>query len=141
MADISIVISNVIAGTSATTRVATAGASITQGQPVYLDSAASNQAKPARANADAASRAVGIALNGATSGQPVTYVTKDDNFTFGGTSTAGTILCVSAATAGNIAPSADLTTGNYVTPIGTTISATKAKVNFGDIMQSRVAKA
>lgn len=140
MADISITVANVQSGTNASQRQAIAGATITAGQPVYLDSTASNQAKPARANADATSRAVGIAMNGASSGQPVDYITRDDDFTVGGTSTAGIILCVSAGAAGGIAPSADMTTGNYVTTIGIMKSATKARIIVGDATQSRVAK-
>mgnify|MGYP001015538187 FL=1 len=141
MADIAITVSSVQAGTAATIRGGTAGATITAGQPVYLDSAASNAVKPARANGATTAAAVGIALNGASSGQPVDYVTKDDDFTLGGTSTAGIILCVSAATAGNIAPSADMTTGNYVTTLGVMKSATKAKIYASSITQSGVAKA
>jgi hypothetical protein len=141
MADITITAGSVLAGTNASIRPAIAGATITAGQPVYLDATVSNQAKPARANADTTSRAVGIALNGASSGQPVDYVTKDDDFTIGGTTTAGIILTVSAGTAGGIAPSADMASGNFVTLLGVMKSATKAKIDVAEIQQSRVAKA
>jgi len=141
MADISVTAASVASGTNATKREGTAGATITAGMPVYLDSTAANAVKPARANAVATSKAVGVALNSASSGQPVDYVTSDSTFTIGGTSTAGTILCVSAGTAGNIAPSADMTTGNFVTVIGVMISATQAKIKCDQNNQSGVAKA
>ena len=54
-------VSSVQAGTAATIRGGTAGATITAGQPVYLDSAASNAVKPARANGATTAAAVGIA--------------------------------------------------------------------------------
>lgn len=141
MADYSITAASVRAGTAATVRAGTAGATITAGQPVYIDSAASNQIKPARANADTTSRAVGIALNGAASGQPVDYISKDDDFTVGAASMAiGDILIVSAGAAGGIAPASDATTGTYVTILGVAKSTTKAKIQVGDAQQSRAAK-
>lgn len=108
--------------------------------PVYLDTASSNAVKPARANAVATSKAIGIALNSASSGQPVDYVTNDNEFTIGGTSAAGIILTVSASTAGGIAPSADMTSGNYVTVLGVMTSATKAKIKCDQNLQIGVAK-
>ncbi len=109
--DISITAANVAIVTGATTTSGTAGATITAGQLVYLDSVTST-IKLADANASQATAAcVGVALNGAASGQPINYATAGD-VTIGGTVTIGGIYVVSA-TAGGLAPVADLTSTWY----------------------------
>lgn len=111
--DLSVTAGSVIASATALKSAGVAGAVITAGQPVYIDTANSNVLKPADANASALTSTVaGIALNGGSTGQPITYVYEDATFTPGGTLTVGQIYCLSA-TAGGIAPVADLTTGDY----------------------------
>ncbi len=110
--DLSITAASVIASSSAQTKVVTAGATITAGQVVYLDSASMTY-KLARANALGTSNAAGIALNGAASGQPVKICMYDPDFTPGVSATEGVHLMLSSATAGAIAPAADLTTGAF----------------------------
>ena len=64
------------------------------------------------------SNTLAIALCGASAGQPVVVATSDTGgITIGGTTTVGTIYCVSA-TAGGICPWADLASTNYVTILG-----------------------
>lgn len=112
MADITVTAASVVKGANALTKHGTAGATITAGQTLYLDST-TGTLKLADANASAATAdVVGIALNGASSGQPVEYVYEDDDFTPGATVAAGTIYVLSG-TAGGIAPAADLVTGMF----------------------------
>lgn len=123
MADISITAANVQAGSGAAIQRGTAGATITAGQVVYKDSA-DNEYK--LADADSATAAVkvpvGIALNGASDGQPLSVQTGGD-ITIGGTLVAGTTYCLSA-TPGAIAPQADITTGDDVVVLGVAKSTT-----------------
>lgn len=95
---------------------------ITAGQSVYLDSATST-IKLADCDASATTAAaVGIALHGSLAGQPITYQVSGQ-ITIGATLSAGKIYVVSA-TAGGIAPSADLTTGWRTSELGIAISTT-----------------
>lgn len=121
MADLTVTAANVAKGTGAQTMTGTAGATITAGQPVYADPNASFTIKPAQATSQNAAKAVGIALHAALSGQPITYITQGQ-LTSGATNTVGIIYAVSA-TAGGIAPNADLVSTNYVTVLGIAISA------------------
>ncbi len=130
MADITITATSVAAGANAVTAPGIAGAAITAGQVVYLDSS-DNRLKLADANsATAVARSpYGIALNGAASGQPVTVLTKG-KITIGATITAGTAYYLSN-TAGGICPVADVTgTGTYPTIIGIANSTSVLDVLF-----------
>lgn len=136
MADISIVAANVLPSTSATYRDGTAGGTITAGQPVYQDAADSKKWKAADANASAATaEAVGIALHGASAGQPL-RVQVTGLITIGGTVVVGTIYIVSA-NAGGIAPSSDQASGWYTTILG--VATTTGIISLG-IKVSGVAK-
>ncbi len=130
MSDISITAASVLAGANAKRRVGKAGATITAGQVVYEDSSDSNKFKLADADASAATAKVaGIALHGASSGQPLEIDSDDDDFTPGGTlslSAAGdTGIYVLSGTAGGIAPVDDLAAGDYPVILGVAKSATK----------------
>lgn len=126
MADITITAANVLAGTGARIEEGTAGATITAGMPVYLDSS-DNKLKAADANDTAAkAAAVGIALNGASNNQPLKYQVAGP-ITIGGTVAVGTIYCVSE-NAGGIAPHTDLGAGEFVTVLGIGISATQIRL-------------
>lgn len=123
MADIAITAASVLKSTSSVIEGGTAGATITAGQTVYKDASDSNKVKLADANAsDATAACVGIALNGAASGQPISFATSGP-YTAGGTLTAGAVYVLSA-TAGAIAPVADLTTGWRTTILGVATSTT-----------------
>ena len=125
MTDIAITAANTKAGAGASIDHGVAGATITQGQALYYDADAG---KWKLADADAAtavergSGKLGIALNGASDGQPVA-VHRGGNITLGGTLVAGTVYVLSA-TAGGICPQADLTTGDYVVVLGVATSTT-----------------
>lgn len=114
--DLSITAANVTT-TSTQVRDVTAGATITAGQVVYLDTTANDVAKLADNDASAATPVVaGIALHGAASGQPLRIVTGG-TVTIGATVTVGKIYVLSA-TAGGIAPVDDLAQNKYVSIIG-----------------------
>lgn len=125
MANLTITAANVVPASGAINEYGyLAGASITRGQSVYLDTSA-NTWKLADSNdtaATAGSGGVGIALNDAGSGQPVA-VQIGGSLAFGSILTTGLIYCVSA-TAGSICPYADLTTNDRVTILGVASSGT-----------------
>lgn len=120
MADLTITAANVVASSTAKVEHGTAGATITAGKVVYLDTAATGKWKLADADEDTAiergSAKVGVALNGASDGQPVTVALEGD-ITIGATMTAGSAYYLSA-TPGGICPVADLATGDYYTLLG-----------------------
>lgn len=131
MADLSITAANVVPSSAAIIHSATAGATITAGQLIYIDSSdldSRSRGKAKLADANSGTSAVrsvaGIAINGASSGQPVDYVSRDTALVIAASGlTAGTIYGLSA-TAGGIAPSADFTTGWYPSVIGIAKSTT-----------------
>lgn len=129
MADLSITAASVLAGSGARTETGTAGATITAGQAVYLDSA-DNKFKLADNNsATAAARTpVGIALNGAANGQPLTILKKGP-ITIGASVTAGVAYYLSD-TPGGICPVADLLTGEYPCLIGMATSTSVIEVGI-----------
>jgi hypothetical protein len=127
MADLTITAANVLKGTGAITETLIAGATITAGQTVYKDASDSNKAKLYDADGAAALRSFyGIALNGASSGQPVTVLT-DGPITIGATVAVG-VAYYGSDTPGGICPFADLEAGDYPTIIGIGISATQIKI-------------
>lgn len=109
-----------------------AGAAITAGQLVYVDTADSNKIKLSDCNSGTAGvRDVdGIAVNNAASGQRISVVAYDPALTLGGTTANGTIYVLSA-TAGGIAPAADVTTGWYVAVIGLGLPSNKIFFSAG----------
>lgn len=129
MTDLTITAASVLKGSNATTEQGIAGATITAGQVVYHDQTTTG--KWLLADADAASAAVrgsgklGIALNGAADGQPL-QVLRSGDITIGATMTAGAVYHLSA-TAGGIAPVADLTTGDYYVLLGVASSTSVLK--------------
>ena len=117
MADLTLTAASVLAGSNATTRLGTAGATITAGQVVYFDDT-TNTFK--LADTDSATAAVrspaGFALNGASAGQPLMVQTGGD-ITLGAVLTAGVAYYLSG-TAGGICPVADVTSGDYPVILG-----------------------
>jgi hypothetical protein len=118
MADITITAANVLYTSGGVKHTGTAGAAITAGQCVYLDSATST-IKLAQCDGSAAeAAAVGIALHAAGIGQPITYAGQDAVINIGGTTAKTTTYLVSAA-AGGVAPQADITTSTHrITRLG-----------------------
>jgi hypothetical protein len=126
MADISITAASVIPSVNAETVRKNAAETITAGQVVYLNT--SGLVAKADANLSAAAATVyGIAANGGGTGQLITVVKKDPALVIGATIAIGDVLVLSA-TAGGIAPAADLATGHYATVLGVGISTTA--INF-----------
>ena len=122
MADLTITAANVAAGANAApVNQYLAGATITQGQAVYVDST-TNTVKLADADALASSAATGIALNAASAGQPVTYQ-RYGNITIGATVAVGVAYYVST-TPGAICLESDLATGDFPHFLGFATSTT-----------------
>jgi hypothetical protein len=135
MANLTITAANVAPGTGSKTKSGTAGAAITQGQPVYLD-ATTKTLFPADADVLASAAVVGIALNAASTGQPVTYQTSGQ-VTIGATVVTGTAYYAST-TAGGVCLESDLASGDFATFLGFATSTTVITV---DIKAAGVAKA
>ena len=128
MADISITAANVVPGSDAVRESGTAGATITAGQLVYLDTS-DMKYKLADANGAAALRVPnGIALNGASNGQPLS-VQKGGDITIGGTMTAGIPYFLSD-TPGGLCPLPDIGTGEYSCIVGIAKSTSILAVNI-----------
>lgn len=131
MTDLSITAGNVVRGSNAQTEAGTAGATITAGQAVYRDT---SDEKYKLADCDSGTAAVrsprGIALNGASDGQPLTIIRQGD-VTIGATLTPGLAYFLSA-TPGGIAPYADLTTGDYPVYLGIAKSASVLNVDINE---------
>lgn len=128
MADLTITAANVVAGSNAKKTSGIAGAAITAGQVVYLDSA--NTGKWQLADTDSATAAVrqphGIALHAASLNQPIEVQTAGD-ITIGATVAAGVVYYLSG-TPGGICPVADVASGDYPSVIGMGISTTQIKI-------------
>lgn len=136
MADLSITAANVIAGSGAVIEHGTAGATITAGQTVYLDEVTTGRYKLADADGSGTTRPRGIALHGASDGQPLAVI-KEGRLTINAVLTAG-VSYFQSPTPGGIAPRADVLTGDIVTYLGTAISTTVLNL---DIDYSGVASA
>lgn len=129
MPALTITASAIISGTGATKQAGIAGATLTAGLPVYKDSADSDKLKAADCDASsAAATVVGITLHAALSGQPITYQTSG-TLAFGAILTVGKIY-VAGATAGEINPSADLTTGWRTSILGVATSTSNLAMNI-----------
>lgn len=126
MADLSITAANVIASSSARRVSKTASATITAGQPVYVDT--NGAVAPADCNAAGKTTVLGIAENGGGSGQRISVVTYDPAFVLGATVAIGDVV-IASATAGGIAPVADAASGYYVTVLGVAVSTTAIFLN------------
>ena len=113
MAAISITAANVLKSSTGQVSVGTSGATITAGQSVYIDTSDSNKIKLADANGTApANTFAGIALNAASSGQPVSYCTNDTSgFTIGATVVAGDTIWLSQTPGGLTKTIGDLSGG------------------------------
>lgn len=114
MVDYTVTAANVAASSNATTVNGTAGATITQGQAVYKSS---TDGEWYLLDCDDSTKIgtqgnIGIALNGASDGQPLRVCTYDPSFTPGITMVVGTAV-VGSGTAGGLAPASDLAQNDY----------------------------
>jgi hypothetical protein len=123
MADLVITAAAVLAAATAVKEAGTAGATITAGQMVYRDSA---DGKYKLADSNSATAAVrvprGIALNGASDGQPLT-IARSGDITMNAVLTAGVAFYMSD-TPGGICPVADVGAGEFATVLGIAKSTT-----------------
>lgn len=123
MADITVTPANV-ATVSGTVRHGTAGGTITAGMAVRTSSGE----LIAATDTSAANAAVaGIALNGASDGQPVSY--QDTGvIAIGGTVSVGKVYVLSAS--GGIAPVDDIAGTEFITIIGVGITTSQIKLSI-----------
>lgn len=118
MVDLVITASQVAPGSNAVITPGTAGATITQGQALYLDPA-TNTWKLAIADATAShTGTVGIALNAASSGQPINVQTGGDIILGAGAAPAIGTAYMASINAGGIAPAAAAGAGNFSALLG-----------------------
>lgn len=135
MADITVTAANVLAGAGGIFDWVTAGATITAGQVVYKASDGDYELADADAAASAGStsdsKSIGIALNGAASGQPL-KIQYAGTINPGATTVVGDIYRVSAATAGGI--SSDqvdiMASGDFKTILGVGVSTSAIKLRI-----------
>jgi hypothetical protein len=128
MADISITAGSVLPSSSASLAEGTAGVTITAGQAVYLD-AATGTIKLADNDVSAAvATALGIAVNGASAGQPVKYATRDPQFTLGGTIASGVAVFLTSV-AGGIGLAAEVGASDYGVFLGVGIGTNRINLN------------
>lgn len=100
------------------------GTTITAGQLVTI-SPSTGKAVLADADDSTLFNVVGIAAHGAASGQPLSVVTSSDDMTLGATLSMVAPVYVLSATAGAIAPTADIAAGMYPVPVLVAYSTTK----------------
>lgn len=137
MADISIVAASVLRSSSGQVGTQSAGAAITQGQVLYMDTANSNVMKLADSNAgsvgDLIRQGLYIALNAASTGQPISYVTLDSAFATGGTlATSAPTIWLSNTPGGITATLADLASGSTIVQLG--VVNTDLTLNFNPLV-------
>jgi hypothetical protein len=132
MADLSaLTAAQVLQSSAAVIKSGTAGEAITQGQPVYIDTANSNVIKKCTNAAILSATCAGIAITTcAASGQKVYYASEDTSFTL--STDAGVVVGDSlyiGSTAGLLTKTqADLTTGKCASFIGTVIANNPDKI-------------
>lgn len=132
MADLVITAANCVPVTGYTKTTGVAGTTITAGQPVYIDTTDSNKLKLCDVDASSlAATVAGIALHGASNGQPLSYITAGD-ITIGATVAVG-VHYVASDTAGGIMPIADLDSGDYVSRLGYGISTTQIRMDIKNL--------
>lgn len=127
MADLSITAANVAAGAGAQIDAGTAGATITAGQAVYLDSTTKKYLL-ADSNGTGTRTPSGFALNGASNNQPLS-VLRSGPITIGATLAPGTAYYLSD-TPGGVCPVADVASGENVVLLGLATSASVLKVDI-----------
>ena len=124
MAAIAITAANVLHSSQATIFTGTAGATITQGQPVYLDTVTTTYKL---ANALTNNPIAGLSMVSTANQQDIVVCSRDPNLNIGAVLTTGNIVLV-GNTAGTLQPYEDRATGWYVTSLGVMISTTR--MNF-----------
>lgn len=122
MADLTITATSVVPGADASVQQGIAGETITAGNSLYIKAADGKLWKAQCDGTAEEATCVGVALNGAAPNQPVGYVTSG-TVIIGATTSKATTYVVSA-TAGGIAPQADLVATNRISYVGYATDAT-----------------
>lgn len=125
MANVSITAANVVVTDSTQTEKGIAGETVTAGMILYKKAVDNLWYKADALTAEKAGQyGLRMALVGATANQPVTLLAPGQSITIGSAMTAGVPYFLSAtATSGLFCPAADLSTGNLLTTIGYSSSA------------------
>lgn len=130
MADLSITATQVLPDADGTREYGTAAEAITAGQYVYRDATTLTwKLFDANDSTRNTSTAPGVALNGASAGQQIGVQTSGTMTLGAGAAPAVGTIYVASATAGGIAPAADLTTGHVVVVIGVGFTGNKIKLH------------
>lgn len=140
-ADLSITASSFLPSANAKYANGLCGAAISAGALVY-QSTADGRYYAADANVSTAYKVAGIAGHATTAaGQPIAVIYEDPELTVGATLSMSVPVYVLSATAGGIAPSADIAAGWYPVIVGVSISTTKMYFKPRAIQGSAVAVA
>ncbi len=130
MANLTITASSVIPPTNARITLGIAGEALTTGMVAYKNPTDGLWYKADCLTAIKAGNGdpnnIAVVLAGNAINQSVALLQAGQEYTVGASVAVGTFYIISAtANGGNIAPSADLATGNFFTPIGYATSSTK----------------
>lgn len=131
MAAITVTATSVLPYAGASAEWGTFGETVTAGMAVYQSSTDDKYYKLDANDSTkipAAGKFWGIALTGGAAGQPAKVQTGGD-INPGGTVVVGTVY-VAGATAGDIAPVSDLTTGWYTNVIGVGVTSSKIRMSL-----------
>jgi hypothetical protein len=126
MADLSVTAANVQPGTDGQIVYATAGGTITAGQ-LLQQNTTTKLVTVADKSTAAGAQVLGVALNGASSGQTVGIQTSG-TYNPGGTAVVGKVY--KCGTSGGIAPEDDTAGGEFMTVFGIGITAASIKIGI-----------
>lgn len=129
MAELSITAANVVRGSNAVVQDGMAGETITAGMLVYRAADGLIMKVDADSATALARTPRGVALNGASLGQPIDYQSSGD-ITIGATLIPGLTYYASGATAGSICVLADVGATEYLCVVGIALSATVLRLGF-----------
>lgn len=131
MVDLVITAASVLPGAGASVKHVTSGATVTAGKSVVRDPATGKWVLADSNHATAALRTPGgVALNGASDGQPMAVLT-DGPLTLGAVLTAG-VAYYQSDTAGGICPVADVGSGERSVLIGIATTTSSLAVAIAD---------
>ena len=128
MVDISITPANVVKGADAVVATGIADATILAGQTLARDTDGSIKLYDSDNASSNIRTLIGIALHGASSGQPIAFQTAG-SITIGGTVVQGTVYLGSDG-AGGIRPAVDLNSGDFTSVVGIATSAAAIKLGI-----------
>lgn len=130
MAEYTITPANLVTTEKGTNAIA--DEAIVAGQLFYLDSEDSNRAKLCQADAEATATVKYMALNSAAADQPVAGIASG-TFEVGSIFTAaGKVLALSPDTAGKMIDVGDISTGEFLSIVGWSTSATAFQLNIAN---------